>query len=203
MKGYQDFSLLIDKLPSVVCCSGIVYKLDTRTSTALQALYLLSMEEVPATNRLMSVHSILVRNSEDITAESMSELDEELFDYLSGYPAQNAGGGNSSKREVFSYVQDHDLIVSSFREAYGFSLDEIQDMHYWLFLAYLRGLPSDTRLGNVMQIRLTDITSKDSPEVRRAKIKAKQAVALKPRKLHGGSEDGFDIVSMGLEQGDR
>lgn len=202
MKGYQDFSLLIDKLPSTICCNGIVYKLDTRTSTALQALYLLSMDEVPAVNRLTSMQNLLLRNSEDVTPESLLSVDDELFDYLSGYPQTNNNSGGN-KKEVFSYLQDHDLIVSSFREAYGFTLDEIQDMHYWLFLAYLRGLPSDTRLGNVIQIRLSEITSKDSPETRRAKIKAKQAVALRPRKLQGDSEDGYDIVSMGLEQGDR
>lgn len=201
MKGYQDFSLLIDKLPTTLCCGGIIYKLDTRTSTALQALYLLAMDEVPATNRILSIQSILVRNVDEITPKTMGEVDEELFDYLAGYPSTNMS--HERGKEVFSYVQDHDLIVSSFREAYGFTLDEIQDMHYWLFLAYLRGLPSDTRLGNVIQIRLTDITSKDSPEARRAKIKAKQAVALKPRKLYGDSEDGYDIISMGLEQGDK
>lgn len=203
MKGYEDFSLLIDKLPSVIFCNDTVYKIDTRTCKALQALYILSMEEVPVTNRLASVRELLITNGKDVAFESLLEVDNELFDYLAGYPSQGAENKQSKPRAILSYEQDHDLLVSSFREAYGFTLEEIRDMHYWLFLAYLRGLPSDTRLGNVIQIRLSEISSKDSPEVKRAKIKAKQAVALKPRKLKGDSEDGFDIISMGLEQGDR
>lgn len=200
MNDHEDFSLLVDKLPTMVVCGENKYFIDTRTSRALQALFVLSMEEVPAINRLETIQKLIITNIEDVRAEDIEELDKQIFDYLAGYPRREKG--SESKREVLSYTQDHDLIVASFREAYGFTLTEIQSMHWWLFLAYLNGLPSDTRLGNVIQIRLTDITSKDSPETRRAKIKAKQAVAIHPRRLQGGGEDGYDIISMGLEQGD-
>lgn len=200
MINRTDFSLLMDKLPTTLSCGENVYFIDTRTKNALQALFLLSMEEVPAINRLESMHRILITNADRIIPEDIEELDGQLIDYLAGYPKTN--NGKEKKKEVLSYTQDHDLIISSFREAYGFTLTDIQEMHWWLFLAYLNGLPADTRLGNVIQIRLSEITSKDSPEVKRAKIKAKQAVAIQPRKLQGDSEDGFDIVSMALEQGD-
>lgn len=200
MNTRVDFSLLTDKLPTTLCCGRNEYFIDTRTVKALQAVFLLSMDEVPAVNRLEAIQRILITNADDILPDDIEELDRQIFDYLAGYPKPGKTPGK--KKEVLSYSQDHDLIVSSFREAYGFTLEEIRDMHYWLFLAYLNGLPSDTRLGNVIQIRLSEITSKDSPETRRAKIKAKQAVALRPRQLQGDSEDGFDIISRGLEQGD-
>ncbi len=195
---YTDFSLITNKLPVSAFCGGIEYIFDTRTVKALQALYWLSLDEVPAVTRLDTALSLIVRNYDDITAESVSELEKDVLDYLSGYP--KAVNGRQGKKEVLSYIQDHDLIVSSFREAYGFTLEEIRNMHWWVFLAYLNGLPSDTRLANVIQIRLTEITSKDSPETRRAKIQAKQAVALRPRQIHGDGEDGMDIISAALEQ---
>lgn len=201
----EEFSLLTHKLPTSRVIDGIEYFLDTRTTKALQAIFLLSHEEIPTVDRLDMLLRMLVRNYDDITAETVDGVEDFVADFLKGYP--KTVGGRPQKQEVMSYAQDHDLIVSSFREAYGFSLEEIQAMHYWLFLAYLNGLPSTTRLANVMQIRLTTISSKDSAEVRNAKIRAKQAVALRPRhKLNaetGKKRNGMDIISSALEEEDR
>lgn len=196
----RDFSLITHSLPESVKVNGREYCLNTRTVKALQAISILTDEEVPAYKRIDEMFALLVRNCDAIQDEDAVDLEKEILAYLGGYP--KAVNVQQKTKEVISYIQDHDLIISSFREAYGFTLEEIRGMHWWLFLAYINGLPSSTRLSNVIQIRLAEVTSKDSPEAKRAKIQAKRAVALKPRKRSGSGEDGYDIVSMGMSAGD-
>lgn len=196
----RDFSLITHSLPESVEVNGREYLLNTRTVKALQAISILTDEEVPAYKRIDEMFALLVRNCDAIKDEDAADLERELLAYLGGYP--KVVSGQPKSKEVISYIQDHDLIISSFREAYGFTLDDIRGMHWWLFLAYMNGLPSTTRLASVIQIRLTEVTSKDSPEAKRAKIQAKRAVALRPRKRSGSGEDGYDIVSRGIAAGD-
>lgn len=51
------------------------------------------------------------------------------------------------------FTQDAALIYSAFMQAYHIDLREARDMHWWTFSALLSGLPSDTRLMEIVRIR--------------------------------------------------
>ncbi len=191
-----EYSILTHDLPTSIKVKDKEYKIDCRVCKILQALYILSMDELDLPFRIGEVTSLLLGDNTKFEADDFLEVWSEIVNFLSGYPKRNT---TESKKQVLSYSQDHDIIYSAFRQAYGLSLNEIKNMHYWEFLSLLAGLPADTRLSGVIQIRLTEITSKDSAEVRRAKIKAKQAVSIKPRVREGQErESGTDIISNAL-----
>lgn len=63
-------------------------------------------------------------------------------------------GGKSEHVRAVDYVEDGELIVAAFRQAYGIDLtDPSLEMHWHLFLALFRGLPSDTIMAQVMGYR--------------------------------------------------
>ena len=55
---------------------------------------------------------------------------------------------------VMDFHQDAALILAAFRQAYGIDLYHEQGRLHWLeFLALLSGIPQNTRLSEVMEIR--------------------------------------------------
>ena len=59
---------------------------------------------------------------------------------------------NKAKEKVIDIEKDYDLIVAAFRQTYGINLVD-NNMHYLEFVALLNGLPGNTRLADVIQIR--------------------------------------------------
>lgn len=58
----------------------------------------------------------------------------------------------SDGQRVVDLVEDGELIVAAFQQAYGIDLTAT-DMHWHRFKALLNGIPDDTRLAQVMGIR--------------------------------------------------
>lgn len=80
----------------------------------------------------------------------------------------------------FDYEQDWGYIKASFMSDYGIDLDNAK-MHLWTFYDLLNGLTKESKLSQVMSIRLEPLEGKKGKE-REALIKAKKSVELKHRK---------------------
>lgn len=73
---------------------------------------------------------------------------------LTKKPKTQDGEEAIGKAPSFSLKYDGDYIYSSFLQAYGIDLLEVQDSLHWLkFNALINGLPDNTKLMQVMQIR--------------------------------------------------
>lgn len=192
-----DYSLLTHTLPTTIRVGGKDVRIDTRTCKALQSFVISEMENLPAEERAEAVVGLLVPESQSFDVEKRAESYRELQKFLSGYPSTAPRKKNA--KAILSYEQDHALIVAAFRQAYGVGLAEVKNMHWWEFLALLAGLPDDTRLSGIIEIRGMEFDPKDSPEQRKAKIKAKSAVAIRPKRKAIEEElDGEDIISRAL-----
>ena len=56
--------------------------------------------------------------------------------------------------KTMDFIADGPYIYAAFMQAYGMDLNEQRgNLHWWKFTALLRGLPSDTRLMEIVQIR--------------------------------------------------
>lgn len=55
------------------------------------------------------------------------------------------------------FTQDATLIYSAFMQTYRIDLKEERRLHWWTFSALLAGLPSDTRLMEVIKVRTMDV----------------------------------------------
>ena len=80
----------------------------------------------------------------------------------------------------FDYEQDWGYIKASFKSDYGIDLDT-EKMHLWTFYDYLNGLTKDSKLSQVISIRLEPLEGKKGKE-REALIEAKKSVQLKHKK---------------------
>ena len=82
---------------------------------------------------------------------------------------------------VMDFHQDAALILAAFRQAYGIDLYHEQGRLHWLeFLALLSGIPQNTRLSEVMEIRACKVppATKNNHEQVRALMKAKAKYAI-------------------------
>ena len=84
------------------------------------------------------------------------------------------------ERAVFDIVQDMDYIYAGFMQAYGIDLDD-SDLTIEKFIALLKGIPSDTRLADIIKIRTMKVPkpTKNNAEQINAIMKAKANFALK------------------------
>jgi hypothetical protein len=161
------WSILTDRLPTMVTIGEEDYELDTRTSTALNCLRKLR-EDIPD-----GVKSLYVTRRLGLPPDA---LDKAVW-FLEG-PNKPTGKGEAS----FDYFQDANVIYGAFQQAYGLGLEEVINLHWWAFLALLEAIPSGTRFMDIVGIRTMEIYPDDSAEVRRRKLRAKASVALKTEK---------------------
>ena len=196
----RPFSLLTDELPRSVFIQEGTIEVDIKTDTltALQCLSMLDNDDIPDAVRISCVIETILAEGEEIPPDLYLDAFSAILDYLKGFPVE---GGTKSREPVFSYSQDHAYVVAGFRQAYGMSLEDIHKTHWWEFQALLSGLPEGTRLSQIMRIRSMDIDPKASPAEKLRIQKAKSLVRIRKRKRKG--ENGFDIISRGLIEGDR
>ena len=96
------------------------------------------------------------------------------------------------------FIQDGPLIYAAFRQAYGIDLQEERGkMHWWQFTALLQGLPSDTRLVEVMQIRLKPMPA---PTPHNAQERAQLARLKQEYALELTAEEREERVQEGLRK---
>lgn len=59
----------------------------------------------------------------------------------------------SSSVRIIDYVEDGEYIYSSFLQAYGIDLVDVEELHWHKFKALLLGLPDSTKMKEIMSMR--------------------------------------------------
>lgn len=90
--------------------------------------------------------------------------------------------------------QDWPYICASFQQAYGIDLYADKSMHIMRFQALLQGLPSDTKLADIIRIRSAEIPKADKHNAKQIAelTRLKSIYALR------GSEKDFETGLAGL-----
>ena len=164
----RPWCILADVLPTTVDIGGQRHVIDTRTSTAICCLRRLR-ENLPDE---LAMAYVSKRLGLPVTIESREAAIWFLCGPQTG-PQSKQGG-----QAVFDYFQDAALVVAAFRQSYGMDLQGMLDLHWWEFLTLLQGMPHDTRLSEVMDIRAMPIDPKEPRETQARKRRAKRSVAL-------------------------
>lgn len=136
-------------------------------------------------------------------ARSMAQAEQmvnDAFDALMG--PQKAGNGGP---QVIDFEQDADLIRSAFKQQYGIDLDRERGRMSWdEFMEKLSAITNATALGRVIEIRSAKVpaATKDNRQQREALLRAKAAVAIKPKaKGHNHMNDMWnEIAEMLIKQ---
>ncbi len=182
--------------PTALKYGGRKYRLHPEWPCVLAALDCLDDDDLSDEAKIVCALGILI----DGPAPLDSGLLKAIFETLS--PPQSG----PNKPPVMDFVQDWDLIYAGFWQAYGIDLFRRRDMHWMQFSALLRGLPSGTRLADVIEIRQMEIPAptKDNGRYRAkvAQMKAKYAIRKRSATLQNGFAGLFDILKAQAERGD-
>lgn len=212
----NGFCFLTDKLPSTI--GRLV--LDTRTSTAVAVVLKFNSDDSDYSKALYVSQKLFHMHYSDAQEKAgmpQDELDSAIVSYLSGAPEAKswrelhadtaktgADGVSSQKRQTipdFDFVQDSGAILSAFRQVYSMSLDEMCNLHWWVFLEMFRNLPAEGNMFGIKRsIRNRKPDPKASPEQRKALAEAKRSVRLKdtrtPEQKRRDSQAQFNALEL-------
>ena len=109
----------------------------------------------------------------------------------------------SKAEKTMDFTQDRALIIAAFRQAYGIDLvAERGRMHWQTFADLLKGIPSNTRLAEVMDIRAKPMpkpTKYNAEErARLAKLKAEFKLEKTEAETQAAMQRGLRQMSMAL-----
>lgn len=111
---------------------------------------------------------------------------EEAYSYMINflYPPKedveksSESGSNRRSTPVFSYYYDSKYIYSAFMQIYGIKLSE-NTLNWWEFSTLFEGLPSGTKLSDIIGIRSEKLpTGKNSASRRASLIRKKEIFAI-------------------------
>ncbi|MFR4340050.1 MAG: Gp15 family bacteriophage protein [Gemmiger formicilis] len=168
--------------------NGRRYRLDLDFRRVLRAMEVLRREDIFPEDRVAGALRLLVRGRHP---HDHALLDA-IFDSL---PKGDPGG-----QKCMDFWQDADLIYASFRQAYGLDLMRCGFLHWETFLALLDGLPADTELARVIDIRTREIPRPNKYNAKEiaalSRLKAKYALKGSPSGLQAGLEQLFETMKQ-------
>jgi hypothetical protein len=172
-------NILTEKLPASVVVKGRKYKINADFKTALKIINY-SEKEQGVKLMIYALKTFYDEVPEDIEGAILAMR---KFYNSSGEESKNTG----RKEPLFSFVKDADLIFSSFYSQYGINLTQ-DNLHWYVFLALLRGICGDNVFSRVLEIRSLDLS-----EVKDEAQKKKLAVLKQKYSLEGQItlEEGF------------
>ncbi|MBQ7864757.1 MAG: hypothetical protein IJ350_00200 [Clostridia bacterium] len=150
------------------------YRLRLTYDRVLSAMDVASDPALTDSDRQRVMLRLLVRSPLPRNPKMQHELLEKIFALL-----EDTGSHRSGGKALTSMTQDAPLIHAAFRQAYGLDL-RTQRIPWQTFCDYFIGLPSDTKLAEVISLRARPIPppTRHNARERAALMEAKQAVAL-------------------------
>lgn len=111
---------------------------------------------------------------------SLSDVKDNHVEYdLAGNPMKTTASDDTKQRAPYDIRYDGDYIYSSFLQAYGIDLFDVQgELHWRKFNALLSGLPEGTKLMEVIKIRKWKPQKGDSSEYKEEMRRLQKDYAL-------------------------
>lgn len=168
--------------PEYVEVNGRQYKINTDFRVAIKCNEIAQDESIGDLERALAV--IYTLFGED--GLNHQEDYEKLLKMAKKYLSCGNEIEDTDEEPDMDFIEDYSYIKTSFMSDYGIKLDET-NMHWWEFMDLMNGL-SNSELGNCCILnRIRNLRNFDASQIKdskeREKInKAKQKVALKPKK---------------------
>jgi len=167
----------------------IEYKENTYSVDMSYAVFL-AVADMLEDDRLMPVQKI--RAALDMFIGKDAPTDPEILKLI--YDLIKDDRPKQDGPKYMDIEQDWPYICAAFQQAYGVDLYEDKTMHILRFKALLQGLPSDTKLADIIRIRSAEI-----PEANKHNAKQiAELTRLKSIYALRGSEKNFETGLAGL-----
>lgn len=166
------------------------YPIDLAFDNVLDVFEVLADESLRDYEKAEISLALLLGEGVGVSIELWNHVYESFIQFEDKEPIQYDRKGNpmpvvkEDVEQLYDITQDADFIYSSFQQAYGMNLFDMQGkMHWSEFRALLNGLPSETILQRIIQIRAWKPSKGDSPKDRENMRKLQKVYAL-----HDGEE---------------
>jgi hypothetical protein len=164
---------LVKGLPEEISVNGVRYPIRTDFRRWILITKLFGEEMLPIGRKLALAAEIA--GMKEIPGDP-DAFGRALLEFAScGQRADGSGG-----EAVFDFYEDGDAIWSGFYRIYGMDLTET-DLHWWKFMALLRGLPADTEFMGRVALRSMDLSRIEDDGVRRKLRRARAKIRLGQR----------------------
>lgn len=192
----NEFNLITGKLPCDVVVNGLLCPIYTNTSICMDCLVALESDMPEEAKKKIVIGRLF---SGAIYEGNRDAAFSAALEFLRGAPTPEYEKANipHSKEQSIFWSLDSPAIVASFHQAYGLTLKELKDMHWWEFLALLQNIPSDTRMGQLFSTRasLVDVKAKPDQQLRQREVKK----AAKPKDTRTKEEKQRDAMKAMAE----
>lgn len=96
-----------------------------------------------------------------------------------------------TKKRIYSYEYDAELIYSAFWHDYRLDLNEIEYLHWWKFKSLFEGLNNENKICEIMGYRAVDLSKIEDKERKKKYKKLKQQCALPDERTEEEKEQDF------------
>ena len=196
-------NIITDKLPECVEVNGIEYPIYTDFRVWIK-FELLFQSEKPKEEIFFDAIKLCFRRSDEPFRLPPTPIDtlRALFSFYShSYGSERDKDNNAEEttepraaaERIYSFDEDADYIYAAFREQYDIDLS-CCDMHWWQFRALFAGIGSNTKFGNIMSIRATDLSDISDKKQRSYYKRLKRVFALQDNRSEEQREN--DMADM-------
>lgn len=181
------------KCRSAVEYRGHKYRLNLTWWRVLQAMELLEREDVFPEDRVSGALALMIKGPHPNSPALLKSIVET-------FPQ-----GEKGAQKALDFEQDAELIYAAFRQAYAIDLHHADWMQWNEFVSLLGGIPDDTKLAQVVNIRMRPLPSptkynrKEIAEL--VRLKAKWALKGKNQDPQKGITDLFKIMMQMAKEG--
>lgn len=144
---------LYKKLPTTVEYKGTEYQFNPWFHVILYCNDIMNDKQLSDEEKILWCFDALV----DVRNKPLSLMDKNqivliIFRTLFEKPKQS-----SDKQKIFDFEQDAKYIYAAFMQAYNIDLLDVKKLHWWKFISLFNGLPQDTKIMQIIDIRTKPI----------------------------------------------
>lgn len=182
-------NILIDKLPDEY--EGL--KINTNFRSFILFELLMQDRNVIKEDKIFIALNLFYK---DIKPENFKKgIDGIIWFYTMGKDKKDAknkkNNEKKSKKQIYSFEYDAELIYSAFLSQYGIDLQDIDNLHWWKFKSLFDGLKDDNKICEIMGYRAIDLSKiKDKDEKKKYK-KLQMQFALPDNRTEEEKEQEF------------
>ena len=144
---------LYKKLPDFVEYKGYEYRINPWFHVILYCTDVIHSNEYSDEEKILYAFDALV----DTKFKSMSLRDKNGILVLAFQALFEKSKQSNDKKKIFDFEQDAKYIYAAFMQAYNIDLLDVKELHWWKFISLFNGLPQDTKIMQIIDIRTKPI----------------------------------------------
>ena len=185
----QMFNILTDLLPEKVTVDGEECYMKTHFKRWIEFELIMTNPKLSDEIKLAAILPLCFK-------KLPSDVEKAVKACMKFY-CGNVKGDRSSAKTNYSFLHDAELIYAAFMSQYGIDLSK-ENMHWYKFRALFKGLKSDNKISEVMQLREMNLSEIKDADMRRKYQKLKKFWELPDLRTDNEKEKEIVFAVEGL-----